>query len=156
MKRILTGLASLLIAGCIWVPCLRFLFAKNAAEFHQTAGLSPRARELVARQLRSWTEPALRERELRKMRASNAEWDFMGRSFLVWSLANMGLREPASKATYLATMDQIIDETVRLEKQEGMYFFLMPYAKASHYVAQPPHSLFLDGEIAMMLASRPL
>jgi hypothetical protein len=27
------------------------------------------------------------------MRASNAEWDFMGRSFLVWSLANMGLRE---------------------------------------------------------------
>ena len=23
------------------------------------------------------------------MRVSNAEWDFMGRSYLVWSLANM-------------------------------------------------------------------
>ena len=28
------------------------------------------------------------------MRSSNAEWDFMGRSFLVWSLVKMGLREP--------------------------------------------------------------
>ena len=50
------------------------------------------------------------------MRASNAEWDFMGRSFLVWSLANMSLREPASKALYLQTVDQIIEETIRLEE----------------------------------------
>jgi hypothetical protein len=88
------------------------------------------------------------------MRVSNAEWDFMGRSYLVWSLANMALRDPASKPLYLRTMDQIIDETLRLEKQEGMYFFLMPYAKDGPYVMQPPHSLFLDGEIALMLASR--
>ena len=51
-------------------------------------------------------------------------------------------------------MDQIVDETLRLEKQEGMYFFLMPYAKDRHYVMQPAHSLFLDGEIALMLAAR--
>ena len=153
-KRILTGLAALLFAGCLWIPCLHFFFHISASDFRSSGGLSPQAKELAARHLQLWTEPALREQELRKMRASNAEWDFMGRSFLVWSLANMGLREPASKATYLATMDQIIDETMRLEKQEGMYFFLMSYAKASHYVAQPPHSLFLDGEIAMMLASR--
>ena len=88
------------------------------------------------------------------MRASNAEWDFMGRSYLVWSLANMALRDPASKPLYLQTMDQIIDETLRLEKQEGMYFFLMSYAKDRHYLVQPAHSLFLDGEIALMLASR--
>jgi hypothetical protein len=78
----------------------------------------------------------------------------MGRSYLVWSLANMALRDPASKPLYLRTMDQIIDETLRIEKQEGMYFFLMPYAKDGPYVMQPPHSLFLDGEIALMLASR--
>ena len=88
------------------------------------------------------------------MRASNAEWDFMGRSFLVWSLANMSLRDPAGKPAYLQSIDQIIDETTRLEKQEGMYFFLMPYARGRSYVAQPAHSLFLDSEIAMMLASR--
>jgi len=88
------------------------------------------------------------------MRASNAEWDFMGRSYLVWSLANMALREPGSKSFYLQTMDQIIDETLRLEKENGVYFFLMPYAKVRPFVTQPPHSLFLDGEIALMLGCR--
>ncbi|HEV2691443.1 MAG TPA: hypothetical protein VG347_00955 [Verrucomicrobiae bacterium] len=88
------------------------------------------------------------------MRNSNPEWDFMGRSFLVWSLANMSLRDPASKAAYLRTMDQIIDETLRLEKKRGMYFFLMSYAKPDQYVVRPARSLFLDGEIALMLAAR--
>src|SRR5437763_13139956 len=88
------------------------------------------------------------------MRARKAEWDFRERSFLVWSLANIVLREPSSKQVCLQTMDRIIEETIRLEKQEGIYFFLMSYAKASPYVLQPPHSLFLDGEIALMLASR--
>jgi hypothetical protein len=153
-KRILSGLAALLVAGTIWLPCLHLLFATSAADFWRPDGLSPQARQLAARHLQLWTEPALREQEMRRMRSSNAEWDFMGRSFLVWSLANMGLREPGAKTAYLQTMDQIIGETLRLEQQEGMCFFLMPYAKARPYVAQPAHSLFLDGEIALMLASR--
>ena len=90
------------------------------------------------------------------MRASNAEWDFMGRSFLVWSLANIGLRDPSQKTVCLETMDQIIAETLRLEKEQGMYIFLMGYARARPFVAKPPRSLFLDGEIALMLASRRL
>jgi hypothetical protein len=155
-RRILAGLTALLIAGLIWLPCLHFFFARSAPDFHAPTGLSPQARRLAARHLQLWTEPRLREQELRKMRASNAEWDFMGRSFLVWSLANMGLRQPASSQGYLHTMDQITDETLRLEKQEGMYFFLMPYAKDRRYAAQPAHSLFLDGEIALMPASRRL
>ena len=154
MAGILAGLAALVVAAAIWLPCLHFLFARPLSEFRQDQGLSPKARQLAARHLQLWTEPALREQELKKMRASNAEWDFMGRSYLVWSLANMALRDPASKPLYLRTMDQIIDETLRLEKQEGMYFFLMSYARDRHYLVQPAHSLFLDGEIALMLASR--
>jgi hypothetical protein len=154
MKNILAGLAALVVAAIIWLPCLHLLFVRPLSDFRQDQGLSARARQLAARHLQLWTDPALREQELNKMRASNAEWDFMGRSYLVWSLANMALRDPASKSLYLQTMDQIIDETLRLEKQEGMYFFLMPYAKERHYLAQPAHSLFLDGEIALMLASR--
>ena len=154
MKRILAGLAALTVAALIWLPCLHFVFTRPVSQFRQEQGLSPKARQLAARHLQLWTEPALRETELNKMRISNAELDFMGRSYLVWSLANMALRDPASKPLYLRTMDQIIDETLRLEKQEGMYFFLMPYAKDGSYVMQPPHSLFLDGEIALMLASR--
>ena len=36
-----------------------------------------------------------------------------------------------------------------------MYFFLMDYASAAKYVMKPERSLFLDGEIALMLASLP-
>jgi hypothetical protein len=129
---------------------------RPVSNFRAADGLSPKARDLANRHLQLWTDPQSRERELAKMRASNAEWDFMGRTFLVWSLANMSLRDAGSKPVYLETIDRIIDETVRLEKQEGMYFFLMPYAKARPYSVQPAHSLFLDGEIAFMLASRRL
>jgi hypothetical protein len=153
-QRILAGLIALALAAFIWLPCLHFVFTRPVAAFRQETGLSPKARQLAARHLQLWTEPALREVELKKMRASNAEWDFMGRSFLVWSLANMALRDPAGRSLYLQTMDQIIEETLRLEKQEGMYFFLMPYARERHYLAQPAHSLFLDGEIALMIAAR--
>jgi hypothetical protein len=66
----------------------------------------------------------------------------------------MGLRDHALKPAALETIDQIIAGTLQLEKEKGMYFFLMPYARARPYVCQPAHSLFLDGEIALMLASR--
>ena len=72
-RRILAGLTALLIAGLIWLPCLHFFFARSAPDFHAPTGLSPQARRLAARHLQLWTEPRLREQELRKMRASNAE-----------------------------------------------------------------------------------
>jgi hypothetical protein len=154
LRRLLISLAALVIATAIWLPCVHLLFARPASTFRAPQGLSPTARALAARHLELWTDPKLRDQELKRMRASNAEWDFMGRSFLVWSLANMGLRDPASKAVYLETIDRIIDETLRLEKQEGIYIFLMPYARSSPYEVQPARSLFLDGEIALMLAAR--
>jgi hypothetical protein len=111
---------------------------------------------LAARHLDIWTHDSLRECEFERMRATNAEWDFMGRSFLVWSLANMVLRDPAEADARVGVMDRIIDETLRLEKERGVYFFLMPYAKASPYRVQPVRSLFVDSEIALMLAARRL
>lgn len=154
LKRILSGIVALAIASVIWLPCLHFVFTKSDSNFRQTKGLSPKAQQLAARHLELWNEPDLRKNELDRMRASNAEWDFMGRTFLVWSLANIGLRDSQSKHICLQTMDEIIDETLRLEKEKGMYFFLMDYAKSAPYVMKPERSLFLDGEIAVMLASR--
>jgi hypothetical protein len=154
IKRILVSILVLVLAAAIWVPCLHFFFTKPVANFRQAQGLSPKARQLVARHLQLWTDPEQRQKELERMRASNAEWDFMGRTFLVWSLANIALRDSDSKAVCLRTMDEIIDETLRLEKEKGMFFFLMSYAQAGRYVMKPERSLFLDGEIAMMLASR--
>ncbi len=153
-KRIFIACIALVVAGAIWLPCLHFFYARPAAEFQVKDGLSTKARQLYASQMGLWADPKLRERELNRMRVSNAEWDFMARTYLVWSLANVGLREPSTKSQCLQAMDGIIYETLRLEKEKSMYFFLMPYAKARDYVVKPERSLFLDGEIAMMLASR--
>src|SRR6185312_2755253 len=101
LKRIVIGLLVLAVAATIWVPCLHLVFARSFTQFRQPEGLSPKAKQLAARHLQLWTDSATRQNELNRMRASNAEWDFMARSFLVWSLANMGLREPDSKSLYL-------------------------------------------------------
>lgn len=147
-------MCALAIATAVWLPCLHLFFLKPLADPSRDVGISPKARQLAARHLKLWTQPDLRRAELREMRMSNAEWDFMGRSFLVWSLANMGLREPGMKEQYLRVMDQIIQETVKVEESEGIYVFLMPYAKARQYVVQPERSLFIDSEIALMMGSR--
>ncbi len=153
-KRVTKPIIALFLATALWIPSLHFFFAREVGNFHRAVGLSPTARELAARHLQLWTDPKLRQGELDRMRASNTEWDFMGRTFLVWSLAEMSLRNPEAKAEYLRTMDQIIAETLQLEKDHGMYFFLMAYAKSGAYVMQPPRSHFLDSEIALMLAVR--
>ena len=94
--------------------------------------------------------------EIEKMRGSNAEWDFMGRTFFVLTMANMALRDPAAKSKYLARMDEIIEATSRVERKEGLYFFLMDYARDRPFVELPARSLFIDGEIALMLGARRL
>ena len=155
LKRFLLGSLALAIAAAIWLPVLSAIYRRDPAPCFRKGGAVPeKARLLAARHLRLWTDPKLREREVQKMRRNNAEWDFMGRAFLVLALANMAIREPASKDTCLGVIDQIIDETLRLEREEGLYFFLMPYARRSPFVLRPARSQFLDGEIALMLAAR--
>ena len=153
-KRITLSIVSLSIATAIWLPCMHFFYKQNTAHFHSGADLPSKAREMAARHLHLWTKN--KGQEIERMRASNAEWDFMGRSFLVWSLAEMALRDPPSRAAYLEVMDQIIRETLELEKERGFYFFSMPYAKSRPYIQQPTRSQFVDGEIALMLAVRRL
>ncbi|MGC4115765.1 MAG: hypothetical protein QM765_14425 [Myxococcales bacterium] len=153
--RILVGLLGLAIGLAVWLPAVHLPFRWLApATEYQGEGVPPRARKLADRHLRLWTDPASRASELDRMRASNAEWDFMGRSFLAWSLANMALRDPTTQPKALAVIDQIIEETLRLEAEKGPEFFLMPYARRAPFVMQPARSQFLDGEIALMLAMR--
>jgi hypothetical protein len=130
---------------------------RPSLEAHFAAtGVPPAADALAARHLRLWLDPAARAVELQRMRASNAEWDFMGRTYLVLALANLSLRDPVRQAQYLPILDTILAETLRLERERGMYFFLMDYARNRDYVVTPPHSLFVDSEIALMLAARRL
>jgi hypothetical protein len=90
------------------------------------------------------------------MRGTNPEWDLMGRTFLAYALAEMALRDAGERQRYLAEIDAIIADTTRLEREDGMTYFLLPYARSGEFRVQPPRSLFLDGEIALMIALRRL
>ncbi len=90
------------------------------------------------------------------MRIVNPEWDFMGRTFLVLALANQALALPDLREGHLQIMDAVIRDTVETDEWEGLYHFLMPYARHGRWVADPPRSVFVDGEIALMLGARRL
>ncbi|HNY27025.1 MAG TPA: hypothetical protein PKH31_06545 [Candidatus Sumerlaeota bacterium] len=153
-KRITLGLFSLLLATALWLPCLHLFFRQDLDDYFPAQGLGARTRQVAQRHLDAWTRPELLEREISKMRGTNAEWDFMGCSFLVWSLANMALRDPESSDRYLEAADRIIAETVRLEEEKGHLYFLMDYAKGRDFQVSPNRSLFVDGEIALMMGMR--
>lgn len=152
-----TSVGCLLAATAIWLPIVHLCFRPGSASRPSTSsGLSPWITVLAARHVHLWTDPDARKSELDRMRRSNAEWDFMGRTFLALALAEMSVTEPASRDRWLAIIDTLIDETLRLERDQGMYVFLMPYARAREFVQKPARSLFIDSEIAIMIAARRL
>ena len=152
----IVALLALIFAAIIWLPNASSLFSQPESNYISGKIIAPKGQLIANRYINFWTNPELRQLELDKMRSRNAEWDFMGRCFFVWSLGNMALREPARAKTILPIMDSIIDETLSLEKKYGIYFFLMPYAKNLPFKQKPERSIFLDGEIALMLAIRRL
>lgn len=154
LSRAALGLFAFLAGLLVWLPLVHFVFQPNLKQYRTPEGIAPDALALARRHLNLWSDPALRAEELKKMRASNAEWDFMGRTFLVLALANMALRDPSIEQQNLAVIDAIIDETIRLERENGMYFFLMDYARSGGYLGKPERSLFIDGEIALMIGAR--
>ena len=150
-------LIALTLATAIWIPSLHVFFAPRG-EDHEALRASLRE-PLLARQRALFEDPGERERTILRMRRANAEWDFMGRTFLVLSLANEALRadergDADERARLLAIVDRVIDETLSLEREHGQGFFLLPYASEGAFVQSPARSVFVDGEIALMIAAR--
>lgn len=139
-------MASLAIAAIVWIPSLRFAFAPLPA--------TPTAAKLAAHQSDLFANRLARGSEAELMRQTNAEWDFMGRTFYVYALAELALHDPASRTVNVARMDAIIDDTMAMERERGLFYFLMPYAKSRAWIDQPARSQFTDGEIALMLGLR--
>jgi hypothetical protein len=147
-RRLGLAAGSLAIAAAIWLPSLHLLY--------RPAPAPAQAERLLGRQLDLFRDKAARASEDGRMRRTNAEWDFMGRTYLAWSLADLALRDPARRAERLEALDDIIDDTLQRERERGLYYFLMPYAASGTWVVSPPRSQFTDGEIALMLALRRL
>jgi hypothetical protein len=91
-----------------------------------------------------WDYP---ERDMHTLRDINPEWDLMARMFTALSFANIVL---SGDPLPVHRLDALIDETVALERKNGPQYFMLPYG------ATATRSLLVDGELALMLASRQL
>ena len=158
MQRFLTRLswagASLVAAVILWALGAHWLFAPDLDRWVCRDDVAPRAEAMSVRYLQLWADPAELAGEHGFIRMSNPEWDFMGRTFLVLSLANLALREPDRRDEYLTVMDAVIDDTLVQEGSQGMHHFLMGYSRSAPFVVQPEGSIFVDGEIALMIGAR--
>ncbi len=148
------GIACLVLATAVWLPLMHLFFAAKFGEYYSENAVAPKAKQLAAHQISLWAKPPAVRHELDRNRASCAEWDLMARTFLVLALTNMSLCEPGEQERYLEATDKIIDQTLGLEKEKGIYYFLMDYGRYGSFVNKPARSLFLDGEIALMLGAR--
>lgn len=153
-KRIVMGIVCLVLATAVWLPSMHFFFERGFGKYYAEDGVGTKAEQLAAHQIAIWTDPQTGRSEIAKMRSSCAEWDLMARTFCVLALTNMSLSEPNRQDRYLDVVDQIIEQTMEIEKEKGIYYFLMGYAKNNSFTNQPARSLFIDGEIALMLAVR--
>lgn len=153
-SRLLCAALALCLAGGFWLTQVHRVFRVASEEVLRARGISPMARQLAMRHLELWSVRNAPKQGRHKARVNNPEWDLMRRSFLVWSLANMILREPAQKTRLLPVMDRIIAQTMRLEKDKGFAYFSMSYIHGASFRVKPARSMFLDGEIALMLGLR--
>jgi hypothetical protein len=147
MKKLFYFCIAFLLAAALWLPSFHFAFQPREPALAT-------AHKLATEQIGLWNDPsALGDTHLR-MRRTNPEWDLMGRLFLVLSLSNLSLREPANRAPYLAAMDRIIDDTITQDEKSGPFYFLMAYARNGPFLNLGQRSLFVDGEIALMCGAR--
>jgi len=76
---------SLVLAAAVWLPLVQLVFRAPVPPPKQEAAVVRWSDRLAARHLHLWSDAQARQAELARMRSGNAEWDFMGRSFLVWA-----------------------------------------------------------------------
>lgn len=155
MRKCFTYLVCLVVATLTWMPLLHLFFRPSVDAYVPQAGHLPEhTRRMLNRHLADWEGAGQLDDDLARMRVMNPEWDFMGRTFLVLSLANAALVDPDRRERYLATIDQIITDTLRLESERGQAYFLLSYAGHKAWKHPSKRSVFVDGEIALTMAAR--
>ncbi|MDG1481694.1 MAG: hypothetical protein P8R54_19015 [Myxococcota bacterium] len=134
-----------LVLSLTTIPLVGFLAA---------SATTPSIEDWYEEQVEDWSEEAPPERYL-QMRTLNPEWDFMARTFLSLTLAERALADPLEVPRALDTLDAIITDTLAAEAAHGPSEYLLPYAKHAPFLGGG-RSLFVDGEILVMLGARRL
>jgi hypothetical protein len=119
-------LACLLVSTMLWLSSLHWWFTPRTRALHVALG------------------------DVELLRRTNPEWDLMARMFTVLALANLALDDKR----HLAAIDEIIERTIADIERHGHHYFLLPYSRRQSFVDGA--SVFVDGELAMMVAARQL
>lgn len=142
----LRSILCLLAAAGLWLALLHVWF---------TPSVAGTAEPLVGRLLRDWeaTERASAAEESALARG-NPEWVLMSRMFTALAFANVAASDRQGRARHADALARVAASTIaEAERGDGPYPFLMPYAKRKPFLDPEARSLFVDGEIALMLAA---
>lgn len=121
------------IVALCWLSSLHLLF---------------RARpEALVEPLTAWLLVADRA----ELRNTNPEWDLMARTFTVLAFLNQAEQRPE----LLPAVDRVLEETLAMDAARADAFVL-PYFHRAPFADPETRSLFVDGELALMLAARQL
>ncbi|HSQ67601.1 MAG TPA: hypothetical protein VLM85_30535 [Polyangiaceae bacterium] len=149
MRALLRLSALVAVAAAAWLPNVHRLYDVDATtRAHIASSLAAHAVSDTTASAHGDVEP---------LRDVNPEWDFMSRTFTVLGLANRALATPQhDRAPLLASIDHVIDETIATDARAGQLHFLLEYAKAGSFIDPSARSIFVDGELLMMIAAREL
>ncbi len=147
----LRSLAALAVATAVWIPNLHRFFDVDGAQAKRDGGEMRGALVTRAR-----TSSTVAVTQTQAMRAVNPEWDFMTRTYEVLAYSNLALVEndPARRAAWVTNIDRTIDATLDSERQHGAKSFMLRYASAAPFLDEAARSLFIDGELLLMISAR--
>jgi hypothetical protein len=152
VRKLVIRAAVVLCTAAVLAALLRHR-AAEAAE-REGEAVHAHAHAMAEYQIGVWSSPREHEQTVAELRAENPEWDLMARTFLVLALADMALGSPLEADRFLAVIDRIVADTLAVERTRGQIAFLLPYARTRRFSDSGARSLFVDGEVALMLGVR--
>jgi hypothetical protein len=146
MNKLVEALLPLVVSSCLVLPTLHLALRPSPARYLRTNDAPPEmARELAAAQVAAWDEG---RRDV--AREVNPEWDLGHHTFFALGLTNLAIdATPALREAYRTKVDAVVAE-VRARPQQ--HFHLAYFDGA--FEDRRGRSLFLDGEVLLMLAGR--
>lgn len=148
------SITGLVVPGLILIVIFSLVQPGHVVANNDFRSIDEKTRKLANRYVKIWQTPELRKQCLSDLHRQNPEWDFMFRTYSVLSFSNLSLHTPEKCEEYLKTIDSIIDNTLDLERKKGFKYFLLRYGQGNRWRVRPGRSLFIDGEIALMLGVR--
>ncbi len=113
-----------------------------------------RALALQQRLLEGVQDPDAQAEVAAALRHRNPEWDLMHRTFLALALVDRAIADPEQAPALLPRIDALVQSQIDDQRRFGDRYFLLPYGQRGDFADPAGASVFVDGEIALVLGAR--